>query len=630
MESNHHEIRITAYLLTLLTLLLMFGIEPLHAGNATDSMHMGNSRPSAVTDIVRDPSDVPPPVGDRAPGVVHVTLTAEEVVGMLDASSGTTYRYWTFNGKVPGPMIRVRQGDTVEITLQNSPTSHMVHSIDFHAALGPGGGAAFTQAAPGKSKTFSFVATTPGLFVYHCGTPMIAEHIANGMYGMILVEPAKGLPHVDSEYYLMQGEFYTTAPKGKAGLQQFSPARLMQETPDYFVFNGAVDALSKQHPLHAKTGDTVRIFFGDAGPNATSSLHAVGEIFTQEYELGSLTSPPLNGIQTATVPPGGAAILELKASMPGQFALMDHAMARMAKGLMATMNVTGTANPIVMNEGPVNSSSPVRLAGVTPADAIEAGNPTPASMSMNAEAMPGMSMPDTDRVAKRTNRQTELSANSSADRTSEELNGCMTNLDDGRVMLKLLDQAKTVRLEAQPFLFSQNANRLVHVTGRWGSVVEVEDPNIPSFVVSTLDPLASDCSHKLSAASIRKMLATKEAMARRVVGMTEMSFVPSTLTVNVGEKVVWTNSSEVTHNVIDDSGKALNRMDVSLPSGSVPFGSSLLLPHQSYSRSFTVPGVYRYVCTLHEAYGMKGVIIVRPSTTQLANDVQPKNDGGSK
>jgi len=112
--------------------------------------------------------------------------------------------------------------------------------------------------------------------------------------------------------------------------------------------------------------------------------------------------------------------------------------------------------------------------------------------------------------------------------------------------------------------------------------------------------------------------------------MTEMSFVPSTLTVNVGEKVVWKNSSEVTHNVIDDSGKALNRMDVNLPSGGVPFASSLLLPEQSYSRVFTVPGVYRYVCTLHEAYGMKGVIIVRPSTTQLASDVQPKNSGGSK
>ena len=140
-------------------------------------------------------------------------------MGTLDPSAGTTYRYWTFNGKVPGPMIRVRQGDTVEVTLRNDASSHMAHSVDFHAALGPGGGAAFTQAIPGQSKTFTFQATTPGLFVYHCGTPMIAEHIANGMYGLILVEPEGGLPPVDHEYYVMQGEIYTTAAKGKAGMQ---------------------------------------------------------------------------------------------------------------------------------------------------------------------------------------------------------------------------------------------------------------------------------------------------------------------------------------------------------------------------------------------------------------------------
>ena len=134
----------------------------------------------------------------------------------------------------------------------------MVHSVDFHAALGPGGGAAFSQAIPGQSKTFTFQATTPGLFVYHCGTPMIAEHIANGMYGLILVEPSSGLLHVDHEYYVMQGEIYTTAPKGKPGLQQFSDAKLMEENPEYFVFNGAVDALTRRYPMRAAVGETVR------------------------------------------------------------------------------------------------------------------------------------------------------------------------------------------------------------------------------------------------------------------------------------------------------------------------------------------------------------------------------------
>ena len=318
---------ITSFVCGLIFAFIMTGSSALWAQATMSS----TKNPAPTVDIVRDPADVPNPIGGRAPTTVHVTLTAEEVMGQLDPASGTTYRYWTFNGKVPGPMIRVRQGDMVEVTLRNDARSRMVHSVDFHAALGPGGGAAFSQAIPGQAKTFTFQATTPGLFLYHCGTPMIAEHIANGMYGLILVEPSGGLSRVDHEYYFMQGEIYTTAAKGKAGLQQFSDAKLLDEDPEYFVFNGAVDALSKRYPLRANEGETVRLFFGDAGPNETSSLHVVGEIFTRDYVQGSLTSPALSGIQTAAVPPGSAAILELTASVPGQFSVMDHAMARMAR-----------------------------------------------------------------------------------------------------------------------------------------------------------------------------------------------------------------------------------------------------------------------------------------------------------
>jgi nitrite reductase (NO-forming) len=255
----------TVLLSFVLFLLTITDVKPLTAQVAAQVAP--NAKPAAtISDIVRDPTDVPPPIADRAKTVLHVTLTAEEVIGQLDPSAGTRYRYWTFGGKVPGPMIRVREGDTIEVTLRNDATSHMVHSVDFHAALGPGGGAAFSQAVPGQSKTFTFQATTPGLFLYHCGTPMIAEHIANGMYGLILVEPKGGLLHVDHEFYIMQGEIYTTMPKGKTGLQQFSAAKLMEEDPEYFVFNGAVDALTKEHPLHAEVGETIRVFFGDAGP----------------------------------------------------------------------------------------------------------------------------------------------------------------------------------------------------------------------------------------------------------------------------------------------------------------------------------------------------------------------------
>ena len=351
----------------------LMGIGAVHAFAQNHASHSDKGTQAIkAADIVRDPSDLPPPIAERTPAVVKVTLTSKELVGALDPASGTTYRYWTFDGKVPAPFIRVRQGDTVEVTLVNPKDSTMVHSLDFHAAIGPGGGAALTPVPPGQSKTFSFQATTPGLFVYHCGSPMIAQHIANGMYGLILVEPLGGLQHVDREYYLMQGEIYTTAPKGKAGLQQFSPDNLMAENAQYYLLNGAVDSITTEYPLHANEGETVRIYFGNAGPNATASEHMVGEIFTRYYQLGSLTSPPLTGIQTATVPPGGAAIFELKASMPGQFTLMDHAMSRMEKGDMAILQVSGEENTALMHAGlaPPNAGMQ-EISGISAADVDE-------------------------------------------------------------------------------------------------------------------------------------------------------------------------------------------------------------------------------------------------------------------
>ncbi len=519
----------------------------------------------------------------------------------------------------------------MEVTLRNDASSHMAHSVDFHAALGPGGGAAFTQAIPGQSKTFTFEATTPGLFVYHCGTPMIAEHIANGMYGLILVEPEGGLAAVDHEYYVMQGEIYTAAAKGKTGMQQFSDAKLMEESPEYFVFNGAVDALTKTHPMQAEVGETVRVFFGDAGPNHTSSLHVVGEIFTRDYLLGSLTSPPLTSIQTASVPPGAAAVLEFKASIPGQFPMMDHAMARMAKGLMATFEISGAENATLMHPGPAPDSialgSP-RLSGMTQADTVSSlrtveGAPT-AATAATAETVPPdsgseMSIPDMMAHSAKPGQAHGAGhahglAVTEAEPSLTELNGCLTLANDGKAMLQLLQSSKVYRMEARPLLFSQNANRLVHVTGYFGSVVEVEDPHVRSFVVSTLDALAPNCSVKLSPVAIRRTLAKLTApVAQGTVGMTDMGFVPAAITVNAGDKVVWKNSSPVIHNVVDDASKALSVVDVKVPSGARPFDSGLLQPGQSFSRVFTEPGIYRYVCTLHEGSGMKGVVVVRPS-----------------
>ncbi len=304
-------------------------------------------RPAVPTvveaDISREPTDLPPPIGNRDPQTVRVDLFAAEVEGRL--AEGTTFGYWTFNGKVPGPFIRVRVGDTIDIHLKNSADSSMIHSVDFHAATGPGGGAAALQVDPGKEKSMTWKALVPGLYVYHCATPMVAEHIANGMYGMILVEPEGGLPPVDHEFYVMQGEIYSDMPFGQRGSAEFSVEKLLNERPEYFVFNGSVGALSRLHPLHAKVGDTVRIFFGVGGPNYTSSFHVIGEIFDKVYAQGGVLSPPLQGIQTTTVAPGGAVIAEFKLEVPGNYTLVDHALARAERGLLGILSVEGQPNP---------------------------------------------------------------------------------------------------------------------------------------------------------------------------------------------------------------------------------------------------------------------------------------------
>jgi nitrite reductase (NO-forming) len=298
-------------------------------------------------DISREPTDLPPPIGKRDPKTVRLDLFTVELEGRL--AEATTFGYWTFNGKVPGPFVRVRVGDSVEVHLKNSADSNMVHSVDFHAATGPGGGAAALQVDPGAEKSMTFKALVPGLYVYHCATPMVAEHIANGMYGLILVEPEAGLPPVDHEFYVMQGEVYTEAAFGQHGSQEFSVEKLLSERPEYFVFNGSVGAISKLHPLHARVGETVRFFFGVGGPNFTSSFHVIGEIFDKVYNLGGLTNPPQEGIQTVTVAPGGAVITEFTLHVPGNYTIVDHALARMERGLAGLLVVEGAPNPDIYN-----------------------------------------------------------------------------------------------------------------------------------------------------------------------------------------------------------------------------------------------------------------------------------------
>jgi nitrite reductase (NO-forming) len=303
---------------------------------------------SGIADIVRDPTDLPRPIGKRGPQRVKVELDTIEVTGQL--ADGATYRYWTFNGKVPGPFVRVRVGDMVEVKLKNHEDSGLMHNVDFHAVTGPGGGAKATDASPGETRGFEFRATNPGLYVYHCAVPLAAQHIANGMYGMILVEPEGGLPKVDHEFYVMQGEIYTEAKFGAKGEQTESYDKLIDERPEYFVFNGAVGAIASQKPLKAKVGETVRIYFGVGGPNFTSSFHVIGEIFDRVYDLAAVSSPPLKDVQTITVPPGGAGVVDFKLEVPGNYMLVDHALSRVAKGLAGVLQVEGPDNPAIFKD----------------------------------------------------------------------------------------------------------------------------------------------------------------------------------------------------------------------------------------------------------------------------------------
>ncbi|HEX6959038.1 MAG TPA: copper-containing nitrite reductase [Ferrovibrio sp.] len=302
-----------------------------------------------IADIVRAPTDLPPPLTRRAPAHVTVNLDTVEVTGQL--ADGTTYNYWTFNGKVPGPFVRVRVGDTVTVKLHNEESSGMVHNVDFHAVTGPGGGAAATETDPGGDSSFTFKALNPGLYVYHCAVMPAAMHIASGMYGMILVEPEGGLPKVDHEFYVMQGEIYTEQPLGTPGEADASPEKLLNERPEYFVFNGAVGALTDQKPLQAKVGETVRIYFGVGGPNFTSSFHVIGEIFDHAYPFGTLTSAPSKDVQTITVPPGGATVVDFKLQVPGRYVLVDHALSRVQRGLVGFLNVTGPADKSIFDDG---------------------------------------------------------------------------------------------------------------------------------------------------------------------------------------------------------------------------------------------------------------------------------------
>lgn len=319
----------------LLTLALIAGLWS-HLLSAGDKI-VGEERT-----VLTDAPDVPSPITRRHATKVIVDLETKEVRQRL--SDGVTYTFWTFGGRVPGKFIRIREGDLVEFHLHNHPSSKMPHNIDLHAVTGPGGGAAASFTSPGHTSVFSFRAINPGLYVYHCATAPVGMHIANGMYGLILVEPKDGLPKVDHEYYVMQSEFYTKGPYGQAGFQPFSMEKALKEEPDYVVFNGSVGALVGDNAVTAKTGETVRLFVGNGGPNLVSSFHVIGEIFDKVYTEGGAI-PNQHHVQTTLIPAGGAAMVEFHTEVPGTFIMVDHSIFRaFNKGALGQLKVDGPDN----------------------------------------------------------------------------------------------------------------------------------------------------------------------------------------------------------------------------------------------------------------------------------------------
>jgi nitrite reductase (NO-forming) len=340
--------------------------------------------------VLTNSPEVPPPTGRTQPAKVVVELEVREVTKAI--SEGVDYTFWTFGGEVPGKFIRIRQGDTVEFHLQNHPSSKMPHNIDLHAVTGPGGGAASSFTAPGHASQFTFKALNPGLYVYHCATAPVGMHIANGMYGLILVEPPGGMPPVDREYYVMQGDFYTVGKYREKGLQPFDMQKAIEENATYVLFNGSEGAIAGDAALTAKVGETVRLYVGNGGPNLVSSFHVIGEIFDKVYYEGGTRFQ--ENVQTTLIPAGGSAIIEFYVEAPGTYVIVDHSIFRaFNKGAVGMLKVDG-ADDLAIYSGKEVDSVYLADMSVTPGGAIAeatsqaaAGQLTPAAQVKAGETL---------------------------------------------------------------------------------------------------------------------------------------------------------------------------------------------------------------------------------------------------
>ena len=379
MKSGIRAIAAAVAALTILALGTMITVASATAAPTKIPGDFGPPRGKPIQAILTSPPNVPPPIKRNYPAKVIVEL--EVIEKEMPISEGVSYTFWTFGGTVPGSFIRVRQGDTVEFHLKNHPSSKMPHNIDLHGVTGPGGGAASSFTAPGHRSQFTFKALNEGIYVYHCATAPVGMHVANGMYGLILVEPPGGMSKVDHEFYVMQGDFYTTGKYREKGLQPFDMEKAIDERPTYVLFNGAEGALTGDKALQAKTNQNIRMFVGNGGPNLVSSFHVIGEIFDKvSYEGGSNVQ---RNVQTTLIPAGGAAMVEFRTEVPGSYVLVDHSIFRaFNKGALAILKVEGPENKAIYSGKELDSvylgdrAQPNLAAVATAAKAAAAGTLT--------------------------------------------------------------------------------------------------------------------------------------------------------------------------------------------------------------------------------------------------------------
>jgi nitrite reductase (NO-forming) len=307
-----------------------------------------------VAHAAKDPNEAGTPVRLRPGGAtvqrIPVKLTAKEVVGEL--APGKPFWFWTWEGTVPGPIVRGMEGDTLDLTVCNDPANLEPHNVDFHAVLGPGGGAAVTGVQVGQCKSASFKLTQAGAYIYHCAAEgMPWEHVSHGMYGLIVVEPKGGLPPVDKEFYVGQSDWYltdtlTTRADIGAAFHDVDLAKASNEFPvSMYTFNGHTQALGGIYPLEVMQDQKVRFFFVTGGPNVTSNWHIIGAIFDRVYKGDPSKQYREKSEETIAVPPGSAAVFELTAAVPGDYLIVDHALFRVPKGAGGKLHVNGRPSP---------------------------------------------------------------------------------------------------------------------------------------------------------------------------------------------------------------------------------------------------------------------------------------------